>query len=293
MELEEFKGLALRTESQIEGIKLNRENVALLLRMFVSLSEVLDGLKKAAFYNKTEKLDSEFSAHLSDIAKAGEKLAWSVSGRGVLGTLIDSDESVPNVSPRVFHGILGILTESGELGEALLKSFENGDHVIDAVNVQEEMSDIAWYEAILHDELGLNWEQGLVNVIEKLRIRYPDKYSDYAAANRNLAAERAALEVGVPQVALGLEAESLLVAEVAEELIADVERSGRAFQIGSFETDVAGEPVTNAIAIPLNWGTASYDAPSEDALAELIDKEARLNQNGFAQEYLLGKFDPK
>lgn len=198
MELKEFQGLALRTESKIDGIKLNRGNLISLLRIVVASTEILDGIKKAAFYNKTTKLEENLGKQIDDIRQLVNTLHLTNTLKGPIDTIINPDENIPNVDPRVFHGIIGIITESGELASALLKSLEDPYHTVDAVNIQEEMSDIAWYEAILHDTLKLDWGQGLENVINKLRIRYPDKYSDEAAANRDLDAERAALEVGVP-----------------------------------------------------------------------------------------------
>jgi NTP pyrophosphatase (non-canonical NTP hydrolase) len=196
MELKEFQSLALRTESQISGIKLDRGNLIMILKVVIAITEILDGIKKAAFYNKNTKLEDGLLGHLNDILALVQQLHTSASDNGPVGATLDDNESIPNVDPRVFHGILGIVTESGELASALLKAVDDPNYTIDAVNIQEEMSDIAWYEAILHDCLGLDWGQGLTNVIEKLRIRYPDKYSDYAADNRDLDAERAALEVG-------------------------------------------------------------------------------------------------
>lgn len=196
MELKEFQGLALRTESHIQGIQLDRGNLVVLLKIVIAVSEILDGIKKAAFYNKTGKLEDGFLGHLTDLLTLILQLQSSAASAGPLGATLDSNESISNVDPRVFHGILGILTESGELASALLKSVENPDNKVDPVNIQEEMSDIAWYQAILHDCLGLDWNQGLENVINKLRVRYPEKYSDEAADNRDLDAERAALEVG-------------------------------------------------------------------------------------------------
>ena len=196
MELNQFQGLALRTESQISGIKLNAGNLVSLLKVVIEVTEILDAVKKAVFYNKTAKLEGDLTARLHALATLIEALSWQNSGRGPVGAIM-AEETIKNVDPRVFHGILGIITESGELASALLKSIENEDTPIDPVNIQEEMSDIAWYKAILHDSLNLDWGQGLENVINKLRIRYPEKYSDDAAANRDLESERAALEVGV------------------------------------------------------------------------------------------------
>lgn len=198
MELKEFQGLALRTESQIDDIKIDRHYLAQLLRIVVATSELLDGIKKGVFYNKTAKLDDNSKVYLRDIVRATKSLNSGFEGFDKPSTALFANRlPLDNIDPRMFHGLLGILTEAGELGAALLKAVDDENHSIDAVNVQEEMSDIAWYEAIIHDTANLDWGQGLTNVIEKLRIRYPDKYSDYNADNRNLEAERAALEVGV------------------------------------------------------------------------------------------------
>lgn len=194
MELKQFQGLALRTESTIEGITLHRENLATLLQVVVEVTEILDGIKKAAFYNKTTKLTEQYANRLGNIQTLVEKLSNRVAGRGVIESVIDHTEANGHIDPRVFHGILGIVTESGELTSALLKTLTDDTQPIDPVNIQEEMSDIAWYKAILHDTLGLDWNQGLINVINKLRVRYPDKYSDEAADNRDLERERLALE---------------------------------------------------------------------------------------------------
>ena len=199
MQLEEFKGLALRTESQIDGISLDRDKIVILLTILVELVGILDGLKKAVFYKKVSKLDSEFIGHLIKMGELiAELRASSDNTEQPASEMLFSSNGdyLHGIDPRVFHGILGIITESGELAEALLKVMRGEVDEIDPINIQEEMSDIAWYKAILHDVLKLNWGQGLRNVIEKLNIRYPEKFSDYFADNRDLDAERAALSVG-------------------------------------------------------------------------------------------------
>lgn len=306
MQLQEFQGLALRTESQIQGIQLNRKNITLILEMVVALTEILDGIKKAAFYNKTKKVESDFSNHLSTIIRIAEALSWAVNGKGPVGAVMDAEETIPNIDPRVFHGILGIITESGELAAALLKGFADGEHQLDAVNVQEEMSDIAWYEAILHDAMGLDWGQGLKNVIEKLRIRYPEKYSDYDADNRDLDAERRALEVGVPQGKTG-ERSTLSLDEVAaaaemQKLLEVPTEYPTFIPLAELDSIDAGPAFNFGAAIPLNWGDVS-----EEGLAALIDRENAGNTARVVaeeteetkefdkkmQDYLSGNLDPK
>jgi hypothetical protein len=64
----------------------------------------------------------------------------------------------------------------------------------DVVNIKEELGDQEWYKAILVDAIGANMEAIQDRVIEKLRARYPEKYTDEAAINRDLVTERAILE---------------------------------------------------------------------------------------------------
>lgn len=198
MELKEFQELALRTESHISGIKLNTETLSALLGVVVSITEILDGIKKATFYHKTTKLEETYATHLDSIKTHVDNL--SKIENGPIEKVITENYTMQNVDARVFHGIIGIVTEAGELVSALLKCVEDPNAVIDAINLQEEMADSMWYQAILHDTLKLDWGQGLQNVINKLYIRYPDKYSDYSAENRNLKAERSALEVRVKNI---------------------------------------------------------------------------------------------
>ena len=74
----------------------------------------------------------------------------------------------------------------------MLKYITTGE--VDKVGIGEEFSDIDWYKAITFDELQLEENTCRTNVINKLKVRFPDKYDDAAAANRNLEEERKKLE---------------------------------------------------------------------------------------------------
>lgn len=54
---------------------------------------------------------------------------------------------------------------------------------------------------LLYGRLGLDLSSSLVANIEKLSKRYGDKYSDFAALNRDTAAERGVLEANLPGAA--------------------------------------------------------------------------------------------
>jgi NTP pyrophosphatase (non-canonical NTP hydrolase) len=94
---------------------------------------------------------------------------------------------------RLLHAAMGIATEAGEFMDPLKKALFY-DKQIDEVNLREEIGDLLWYIAIACDALDTTPELEMARVVAKLRVRYPDKFSDTEALNRNLEAERAVLE---------------------------------------------------------------------------------------------------
>jgi len=135
----------------------------------------LDQVKKSLFYGRDNNLNPEG-------AKTVEGLNDRVGGGGVNGA-------------NILHAIIGIATEAGELLEALRDDYNGNGH--DAVNLREEVGDLFWYVAILAHEAGFTFSEAQTVNIEKLAKRYPDKFTEYHAVNRDLAAERAVLEADV------------------------------------------------------------------------------------------------
>jgi NTP pyrophosphatase (non-canonical NTP hydrolase) len=99
---------------------------------------------------------------------------------------------------RIMHGIIGVVTESGEMLEILKNVlFENKE--LDLVNLQEENGDAFWYQAIMHDVMGKTFEQTQDQNIDKLQrkanARYKNgKFTENEAINRDTLAEREILE---------------------------------------------------------------------------------------------------
>lgn len=189
MELLEYQEKALRTESIVDQVNANKEELALVLKSFVIVTEMLDVLKKKIYYNNPKKYNSDFSNHVRE-------LLFTVSDLNCVDSRNDKssskDEKIEGVDPRVFHGIIGIATEAGELVAALQKAIA-GDG-IDAVNIGEEIGDIQWYIAILCHALKQD-PRLILNVnIRKLVERFKDKYNDASAELRNLDLEREILE---------------------------------------------------------------------------------------------------
>ena len=97
------------------------------------------------------------------------------------------------VNPRVLHASIGLVTESAELADALKKTMFYGKE-LDITNVKEEAGDILWYLAILFDAIGTDFETEMDRVIAKLQVRFPEKFTNEFAEERDLDKEREVLE---------------------------------------------------------------------------------------------------
>ena len=91
------------------------------------------------------------------------------------------------------HMIFGMTTEIGELADAYKKNLAYGTP-LDMVNVSEEIGDIMFYLASFCRINNLDLEKILEKNVAKLESRYPEKFSEYHANNRDLAKEREILE---------------------------------------------------------------------------------------------------
>lgn len=96
---------------------------------------------------------------------------------------------------RLLHAAMGIDTESGEFMDMIKKHVLYGKP-LDEVNLKEELGDLLWYIALAIDELGTSFEALFDTNIKKLRARYPSKFTEEAALNRDLDKERKILEEG-------------------------------------------------------------------------------------------------
>lgn len=91
------------------------------------------------------------------------------------------------------HMVLGMQTEVAELSDVFKKHLAY-NKPIDWVNVEEEIADAMWYIANFCRINNINFEKILQNNIDKLRRRFPDKFSEEQAINRDVNAERIELE---------------------------------------------------------------------------------------------------
>lgn len=94
---------------------------------------------------------------------------------------------------RLLHAAIGMCTETGELQDQLKKHIFYGKP-LDTTNLVEEMGDLMWYVGIMCDALKVSLEDVMIKNIAKLKARYPEKFTEDKALNRNLFDEREVLE---------------------------------------------------------------------------------------------------
>jgi NTP pyrophosphatase (non-canonical NTP hydrolase) len=145
--------------------KLDIEDFFLLMDEFIEVGNRLDKAKKALMYGR------DFDDFPVD----------------------EATPMIPERDQRICHAILGVATEGVELVEAMSAYFQRGER-FDTVNLQEECGDLAWYRAFLLNELGQTHVENIIQNDAKLEKRFGSTFSEDAANNRDLDAERNTLE---------------------------------------------------------------------------------------------------
>lgn len=92
-------------------------------------------------------------------------------------------------SIRVNHAIIGLAGEVGELASLLQKWIYYGQD-LKVEGMKEEIGDCLWYLAELCNAMGFSLGKIMQANIQKLKIRYPDKYSDTQALQRDTCKEQ-------------------------------------------------------------------------------------------------------
>ena len=144
--------------------KVTSSEVKETFEIFAATGETLDNQKRRLFYGKGENLKSD----------------------------IVENFSIEKLNGNIVHAIYGLCTEAGEISEALLKAAKVGE--FDEVNLKEEAGDLLWYLAMLFRELDTDFSEVSTTNINKLKARFPDKFTQEDAYNRDLATERKILE---------------------------------------------------------------------------------------------------
>ena len=153
------------------------------LSSFISAANALDRYKKLLFYGEDTN-----KQRFKDIA--------SIKDGYTITDAMSTDNESEIKARYILHAILGIMTEAGELAEAVHAALV-GNNSLDLVNLSEEIGDLQWYEAMMARALGTTFDDIQRQNIAKLRARFPDKFSTEKANDRDLEKERGILETAL------------------------------------------------------------------------------------------------
>lgn len=138
----------------------------------------------------------------------------------------------------LLHAILGISGEAGELTDAIKKGiFYQEKSKIDIINIEEELGDILWYVALALRTIGSDFETCMKKNINKLKLRYPDKFTEEAYINRDLAAERKALGNNLVEEALSVKGSEGFTPMVAGKEVTPLEQMVDSLDVEQIETN--------------------------------------------------------
>lgn len=167
-------GLKLITNDP--NVVVNGSKIAMLLIEIMEVANKADIHKRAVFYGDP-KVQSRLSKQQGVIESLRERLQH--------GDLDFNDEATLDL----LHAIWGIQSELGEIAEELINS-KAEKRQVNITNLKEETGDIMWYSAILMRACKTFFQNVAELNINKLKARYPDKFEDSKALNRDLEAEK-------------------------------------------------------------------------------------------------------
>ncbi len=156
---EEYAVAAQRTLSDQYHPKLvEHDALEIALSDFIAAAVRLDAFKKAAFYGKGDEVKTP-------LVFTGNK--------------------------NYLHALLGICSEAGELAMNSINGL-NGKP-IDFVNTVEELGDLLWFIQLGCKSMGFSMAEIMTMNIDKLKARYPDKFTESNALERDVDAEMKAM----------------------------------------------------------------------------------------------------
>lgn len=195
--LDQYVTDAMRTCSpENEYVETDPMLLAGVIQILIAAGNMLDQIKKRVFYGKDYEPD-DLSNEFMNVVRSLDQIKPSIQDlkQAEIKMMPDPNVGIVPVDQQVFHSVVGITTEATELLEALITGLEGNE--IDYVNILEEFGDLSWYTAIGLNALGGDWGQILDTNIEKLRARYPEKFTSELAINRDTETEHHILKKNV------------------------------------------------------------------------------------------------
>lgn len=184
---DEYQLKALRTEKILPAdTPIDLPVLWMFGRLMVHTGNLFDQYKRRLFYGKV--------MDMGKVRVAYEGMSGLLRDRNL--SELEYDPHVPSgVDLRVIHGVIGLVTETGELVQTLLRGIINGGFTEeDNVNLVEELGDLCWYLALIMAALGLDFYAVLRANNAKLEKRFGLSYSQDKVLNRDTDAEMVALK---------------------------------------------------------------------------------------------------
>lgn len=94
-----------------------------------------------------------------------------------------TDSQYKNCRDRLLNGLMGLNGEAGEAIDVAKKHLFQG-HDLDYDKLAEELGDNLWYIVLCADAMDMTLEDIARRNIEKLKIRFPDGFSEQASIDR-------------------------------------------------------------------------------------------------------------
>lgn len=168
----------------------------------------LNALGEADWYAEKYLIEKEHQqtmskavAAASDFEKVSFETTKDLAACTVAALRTEPDYALPCArlkdpnTVRLLHAAMGMVTESAELLDMLKKHIFYGKP-IDKTNALEELGDASWYQRIGLESINADIAEMLLVNIRKLRARFPERFTENAALNRDLYTERTVLEGG-------------------------------------------------------------------------------------------------
>ncbi len=173
--------------SNIDGAVVAPETLDAILMMAVAAGDIIDLYKKQIVYDRGDLRKSLLDA-IMKLRSACITLDDVVFNE----VKFQPDARVKALNLPLLHAALGAFGEWAEILAAIRGHFHTG--AMDDTNVIEELGDAGYYDAAAHDAVGIPKHVTMGRNSAKLDVRFGGAFSFEKVNNRNLAAERLALE---------------------------------------------------------------------------------------------------
>jgi hypothetical protein len=179
--LESYSDRQKRTDPNYDVVRGRLSDPRVVLFVLTALDELshvaglLTAVKAHVYYGTA--MPDEYESHMGNVVPDEIMARFQEPGIAAL-----------------VHAVLGVGSESAELCQSVEKYLINTDQVLDKTNVAVELGDISWFLRAGLAAINVSLYTCLEQNHAKLLKRFPDKFDEKAAVERDVAAERAVEE---------------------------------------------------------------------------------------------------